>query len=152
MRGRRHVCTRGYVIVYTGRSYLGLYPSGQTDLIQGAATLRNYIGGTPDDMADAYRLASPHLQVTDQAPPTLIFHGGHDRLVSVQHAYFLRDALRGAGIPHRLVVLPWTDHGFDYFFDGWGSQITRPIIRDFLTTHLRGSPANTRRATAAARP
>ncbi len=122
------------------------------DLIQGAATLRNYIGGTPDDMADAYRLASPHLQVTSQAPPTLIFHGGHDRLVSVQHAYFLRDALRGAGAPHRLVVLPWADHGFDYFFDGWGSQITRPIIRDFLATHLRGSSTSTRPATVADRP
>ena len=106
------------------------------DLIQGAAKLRNYLGGTPDDMPEIYRLASPNLQVTSQTPPTLIIHGGHDRLVSVQHASFLHDALEGAGVPNRLVILPWADHGFDLFFDGWGSQIVQPIIRDFLAANL----------------
>jgi acetyl esterase/lipase len=109
------------------------------DLINGAATLRTYLGGTPDSIPDAYRLASPHLQVTSQSPPTLIIHGGHDRLVGVQHAYFLREALERTGIPNRLVVLPWADHGFDFFFDGWGSQITQPIIHDFLDAYVRGS-------------
>lgn len=106
------------------------------DLIQGSAKLRNYLGGTPDDMPETYRLASPNLQVTPQTPPTLIIHGGNDRLVSAQHASFLRDALEGVGVPNRLVILPWADHGFDIFFDGWGSQIIQPIIRDFLDANL----------------
>lgn len=109
---------------------------GKPDLIQGSAKLRNYLGGTPDDMPETYRLASPNLQVTPQTPPTLIIHGGHDRLVSVQHASFLHDALAKAGIPNRLVILPWADHGFDLFFDGWGSQIIQPIIRDFLDANI----------------
>lgn len=112
------------------------------DLIEGPAKLRNYLGGTPDDLPDIYRLASPLTQVTSETPPTLIIHGGHDRLVGVQHATFLRDALQNAGVPNRLVILPWADHGFDFFYDGWGSQIVQPIMRDFLATNLNGQSAN----------
>jgi acetyl esterase/lipase len=107
------------------------------DVIDGPATLRRYLGGTPAGMPETYRLASPDLHVGPASPPTLVLHGAHDRLVGVRHARFLREALEWAGVPHRVVVLPWADHGFDFFFDGWGSQITQPIMRDFLQTHLR---------------
>jgi len=106
------------------------------DLINGQATLSNYIGGVPANDAQAYLLASPSTHVNATTPPTLVIHGGHDRIVGVQHAAFLEEALKAADVPHRVVRLPWADHGFDLFFDGWGSQIVQPIIRDFLGEHL----------------
>jgi acetyl esterase/lipase len=106
------------------------------DLIDGQNTLRNYLGGTPVDKPEAYRLASPHTLVDQATPPTLIIHGERDRIVGVQHAGFLETALREKNVPHQVVRLPWADHGFDFFFDGWGSQIAWPIMRDFLRRHL----------------
>ena len=106
------------------------------DLINGQTTLSNYVGGAPTNDAQAYLLASPSTHVNVATPPTLVIHGGHDRIVGVQHTGFLEEALKAAEVPHRVVRLPWADHGFDFFFDGWGSQIAQPIIRDFLGEHL----------------
>jgi hypothetical protein len=44
--------------------------------------------------------------------------------------------LREAGVPHRLVGLPWANHTFDFFWGGWGSQITRSSLEEFLGNHL----------------
>jgi dipeptidyl aminopeptidase/acylaminoacyl peptidase len=41
--------------------------------------------------------------------PTLIFHGEQDSLVPVNQALLLRDRLKAAGTPHRLVLFP--NHG-----------------------------------------
>jgi dipeptidyl aminopeptidase/acylaminoacyl peptidase len=41
--------------------------------------------------------------------PTLILHGGQDKLIPVNQALLLRDRLRTVGAPHRLVLYP--EHG-----------------------------------------
>jgi dipeptidyl aminopeptidase/acylaminoacyl peptidase len=41
--------------------------------------------------------------------PTLILHGSQDKLIPVSQAFLLRDRLRTAGTPHRLVIYP--EHG-----------------------------------------
>ena len=67
------------------------------DLIQGSAKLRNYLGGTPDDMPERTDSPHPGCRSAQLTPPTLIIHGGRDRLVGVQHTAFLRVALQAAG-------------------------------------------------------
>jgi len=37
------------------------------------------------------------------------------------------------------VLLPYAQHAFDYNFDGWGSQIARQIMLDFLRRHLKSA-------------
>ena len=55
----------------------------------------------------------------------------------------LADRLREAGVPRRLVELPWANHTFEFRWGGWGSQITRSTLREFLEDHL-ATPRGTR--------
>jgi dipeptidyl aminopeptidase/acylaminoacyl peptidase len=49
------------------------------------------------------------LEVSRWHVPTLILHGGQDKVVPVNQALLLRDRLQTAGTPHRLVIYP--EHG-----------------------------------------
>jgi acetyl esterase/lipase len=121
---------------------------GPTDLVWGyhnpanpavldtSAVLRAFLGGTPQAVPDAYKNAAPLSHVGPATPPTLLFHGGRDALVSPRHGVFLANELRAGGVPHQLVVLPYAQHGFDYNNHGWGAQIVRPILLRFLRAHL----------------
>lgn len=42
--------------------------------------------------------------------PTLILHGGQDKLIPVNQALLLRDRLKAVGISHRLVIYPENGH------------------------------------------
>jgi hypothetical protein len=48
----------------------------------------------------------------------------------------LVESLRRNGVPHRLVELPWANHTFDFVWGGWGSQITRSALGEFLENSL----------------
>lgn len=106
------------------------------DFYDGPEHLRTYLGGPPEQLAEAYELASPNYQVTPSGPPALILHGGHDQIVRSEQAAFMEGALREAGVPQRTVILPWAGHGFDFARNGWGSQISEPLVREFLGEHL----------------
>jgi len=128
------------------RAVVALY--GPTDLTWGyrnranplvldtSAVLRRFLGGTPKTALDAYRLASPLTHVGPDTPPTLLFHGQREALVSPRHTEFLAERLQAAGVPHQAVYLPYAHHGFDYHLDGWGSQVVRPVLLRFLREHL----------------
>jgi acetyl esterase/lipase len=97
--------------------------------------MREYLGGTPEQLPDRYLMLSPltHVDATD--PPTLTLIGGSDRLVSVDQAELLDRALAQAGVPHELYVLPANDHGFDVNWGGFGTQVARAVIEEFLRHH-----------------
>ena len=95
-----------------------------------------FIGGTRDAVPERYRLLSPVLRVDPRAPPTFLAHGGDDQIVPSGQSELLADRLREAGVPHRLVELPWANHTFDFLWGGWGSQITRSTLQEFLEVHL----------------
>jgi acetyl esterase/lipase len=106
------------------------------DVIDGPGTLRNFLGGTPETAAEAFGVGSPINHVGPSTPPTLLLHGGRDQLVGQHHAELLSGALKAADVQYRTVFIPYGQHGFDYNFYGWSSQIVRPIIGDFLRTYL----------------
>jgi len=101
-----------------------------------SAALRAFLGGTPETAPDAYEAAAPLTHVGPNTPPTLLFHGGRDALVSPRHSVFLADKLQAAGVPHQVVFLPYAQHGFDYNDHGWGAQVVRPVLLRFLRAHL----------------
>jgi len=35
-------------------------------------------------------------------------------------------------VPHKTIYLPYAQHGFDYNFNGFGSQIAESVILGFL--------------------
>jgi acetyl esterase len=95
-----------------------------------------FLGGTQETVPERYRLLSPVSRVDPCDPPTFLAHGGDDQIVPPKESELLAERLREAGVPHRLVGLPWANHTFDYFWGGWGSQITRSTLQEFLKTHL----------------
>jgi len=97
--------------------------------------MREYIGGTPEEFPERYRVLSPLTHVSTKSPPTLILLGTSDRLISADHAEALKVALTRAGVPHEMVLLPANDHGFDVNWGGFGTQIARAKIRDFLARY-----------------
>lgn len=106
-----------------------------------------FLGGTRDVFPERYRLTSTVARVDPGDPPTFLAHGGEDRIVPPGQSELLAGRLRGAGVPHRLVELPWANHTFDFLWGGWGSQITRSALEGFLKDHLgplKGATANKR--------
>jgi acetyl esterase/lipase len=104
----------------------------------GPGAIRHFIGGDPHTAAPIFKTASPITHVSPRTPPTLLLHGGHDQLVNAHHMRLLSQSLQAAGVPHRTVLIPYAQHGFDYNLNGWSSQIVQPIMLQFLETHLNG--------------
>jgi acetyl esterase/lipase len=102
-----------------------------------------FLGGTPKVVSERYRLLSPVSRVDPRDPPTFLVHGGEDQIVPPGQSELLADRLQVAGVPHRLVELPWANHTFDFRWGGWGSQITRSTLWEFLEDHL-ATPRGTR--------
>lgn len=71
------------------------------------------------------RGASPVTYAHPGAPPFLLLHGDADRVVPLEQARMLDQALRVAGAPSRLVVVPGGQHGL---LDASADQATREFL------------------------
>lgn len=109
-------------------------------VIDGPATLRRFIGGSPTEsveIKERFILASPTSHVSAQTPPTLLFHGGQDQLVRSENMYLLGKKLKESKVPHKIVFIPYAQHGFDFNFNGWGSQIVQHALVQFLDENTK---------------
>ena len=70
------------------------------------------IGGSIQKLRDAAMAASPMTYVSRSAPPFLIQHGTHDRLVPIAQSRNLHSALVAAGVESTLKVVEGADHCF----------------------------------------
>jgi acetyl esterase len=96
-----------------------------------------FLGGSPGTVPGRYRHLSPVSHVDPGDPPTFLAYGGADRIVPSGQSEQFGERLRAAGVPHRLVELPWANHTFDFLWGGWGSQITRYSLEVFLESNLK---------------
>jgi acetyl esterase/lipase len=101
----------------------------------GRKALDRYVGGSPRQFAERYRLISPLNHVGATTPPTITFLGQSDRIVAPGQAAMLHDALERAGVAEETYFMPACDHGFDVNWGSWGAQIARAKIAHFLLTH-----------------
>jgi len=154
MNDKANASVRAVVALYAPTDLRWGYehPANQR-VIDGPETLRRFTGGTPDTIPEIYRHASPVSYADRNLPPTLLIHGGRDQLVRDEHMSLLMRSLQsshdndthaGGGSPHKAILLPYAQHGFDYNFNGWGAQVTQPVLLDFLDTHLRKVPSGSR--------
>lgn len=104
----------------------------EDDILASRELVRRYMGGEPAQLPELYRDASPTTFVSASAPPTLLFHGPRDPLVSVRHSRDLSARLRAAGAKSLTIEIPWATHGFDYNLVGPGGQISTFSITTFL--------------------
>ena len=95
-----------------------------------------FLGGSQEAFPGRYRLSSPVDRVDPGDPRTFLVHGGDDEIVPPGESELLAGRLGEAGVSYHLVGLPWANHTFDFFWGGWGSQITRSSLEEFLRSHL----------------
>jgi acetyl esterase/lipase len=101
-------------------------------VIDGRETLAKFLGGNPNEsqeIRERYLLASPIENVSAKTPPTLLIHGGKDQLVRIENMERLAGKLTESNVVNET---PYGQHGFDYNFNGWGSQITKTTVLNFL--------------------
>ncbi|MCR5757284.1 MAG: alpha/beta hydrolase [Selenomonas sp.] len=63
-------------------------------------------------MVEKAKLSSPAYQVTKDAPPFFIAHGGHDSLVPIQQSISLQKALTEAGVENLFICNSQAPHGY----------------------------------------
>jgi len=98
--------------------------------------VNNFIGGTKEEMPDAYKRASPLTYVTKGDAPMLLFQGTKDRLVPYAQAWVMTEALTKKEVPGKVEFLVGVDHG-------WGGkdlERSQATSWAFLDKHLRGLP------------
>lgn len=101
-------------------------------VLESRPLLEAYLGGTPDQLPDAYSAASPIDHVDANSPPTLLIHGANDEMVFVENSQRLAVRLTAAQRPHLLVTLPCASHGCDANLQGPSGQISTYAIERFL--------------------
>lgn len=107
------------------------YPP-RPDPIGSRAVLEAFLGGTPDQLPDRYREASPITYVSAQAPRALLIYGSRDHIVQPQYGRNLHAALQAAGAKSEFVEIPWADHAFDALPAGLSGQLSMFHVERFL--------------------
>jgi acetyl esterase/lipase len=87
--------------------------------VKAGDVLPNLVGGTPDEVPEMYRLASPIAHVGPHCPPTLLLQGAHDTFGMMPDVACLHRALDEAGVPSIHVEFPDTEHAFDLILPRW---------------------------------
>ena len=91
-----------------------------------------FLGGTPDQVPDRYREASPITYVSRRLPPSLLIYGSRDHVVLSRFGARLDDRLRAAGATSVLLEIPWAEHAFDFIANGPSGQLSRYYTERFL--------------------
>jgi len=69
----------------------------------------DFMGGSPQDLAGAYRQASP-IECVPIGTPTRAIHGDHDDIVPIEISQRFVDSAAKAGDDSKLITLPGADH------------------------------------------
>jgi acetyl esterase/lipase len=113
-------------------------PADLTRLYGESATdrpyLNTFLGGTPSQVPDRYTDASPVTHVSPSSAPFLIFQGQDDTANVPDQSTELAAALKSAGVPVHLEIIPNTGHGFR--LKGVGNQDLTPDVLAFLDDAL----------------
>ncbi|WP_320773795.1 prolyl oligopeptidase family serine peptidase [Streptomyces sp. CRN 30] len=65
-----------------------------------------------------------------------MIQGLHDTGVQPEVSTYLADRLDDAGVPHEVLLLPDTEHGFDAYYGGLANQISQVRVDRFLQKYL----------------
>ena len=107
------------------------------DPINSREVLRAFLGGTPVELSDLYRQASPYQTVRSNLPPTLLIYGGQDHIVQSKFGRAMYDKLIQNGNIAVFIEIPWAEHAFDAVFNGLSNQLALYHTERFLTSTLK---------------
>lgn len=80
--------------------------------------IRQFLGGTREEIPELYRAASPAAHVTEQTPPFFLFHGGMDMLVPSKQATDFRALLASKGVENQLYIMRLRGHITSFLTSG----------------------------------
>ncbi len=106
------------------------------DPIDSRAVLKAFLGGTPDELPEAYQFASPLSYVTRPLPPSLLIYGKKDHLVQSKFGRALFDQLKAVNSQAVFIEIPWAEHAFDAVFNGVSNQLALYYTERFLASVL----------------
>ncbi|MDL5158560.1 alpha/beta hydrolase [Actinomycetospora termitidis] len=117
------------------RGTVAFYPV--VDMRQIAPGLQDAVFGGPTSAnVGLTRAASPGDLVDPRLPPTLLLLGAADNFIRADLVRGYDAALRAAGVPGRLVQVPYADHVFDHPYGSPGAQIVRPAVLAFVREQI----------------
>jgi len=91
--------------------------------------LVEFLGGTPEEVPDQYKIASPLTYVSKDDPPVLTIHGDRNISVPPKQAELLDAKMKEAGAPHMLIIKKGVEHE-NFWYDN--------AVWDFFDKHLKG--------------
>ncbi|MDJ0554952.1 MAG: alpha/beta hydrolase [Microcoleaceae cyanobacterium MO_207.B10] len=100
------------------------------------AVLRDFLGGTPDELLELYQKASPKSYVRPALPPSLLVYAGRDHIVQSKFRRMLYTQLRATGNQAIFLEIPWAEHSFDAVFPGISNQLALYYTERFLASLL----------------
>ena len=116
----------------------GYYDVPNPDPINSRAILLDFLGGTPDQLGNLYKTASPitYVDIAKQQkhplPPSLLIYGGKDHIVMAKFGKALGQNLLSSGGQAIFLEIPWADHSFDAVFSGVSNQLALYYTERFL--------------------
>ncbi len=129
---------KGLVSLYAPSDlFLAWKSSKPGAILEPLTLLKNYLGGSPQEVPHQYQTGSPLLLATAASCPTLLVHGQEDKLVWRRQSERLEARLRDLKVPATFLSLPWATHGFDFNLAGPGGQLFTQTLRHFLTQVLK---------------
>ena len=120
---------------------LGYEKPSRRGVLDSKRVLEDYLGGAPDERAEAYAAASPVAHVNETTPSTLLIHGELDPIVWPIHSEALAARLQRAQRPHLYLSLPWATHGCDANLSGPSGQLSAFAMERFLAAVFASPPA-----------
>ncbi len=128
-----HQAIRGAVGLYspTDMRWSWQRPSPNR-IMDSNGAITDFIGGTLEEVPEAFDQASPIRFVRPDSPPTLLIHGGKDMLVSPLQSRRLATQLHRVDVPHFHLELPWGNHGMDANLAGPSGQMTLYAVERLL--------------------
>lgn len=85
----------------------------------------------PERRLEIAKNISPITHVSEDDPPTFIFHGDKDPLVPIQQSLRMKEALEAAGVEVKLVIREGQGHGWE----GWLEDMEH--FSDWFDKHLK---------------
>ncbi|MBW4679820.1 MAG: alpha/beta hydrolase [Microcoleus vaginatus WJT46-NPBG5] len=104
------------------------------------AILESFLGGSPEEVPQLYRAASPITYATQTQPPTLLVYASRDHVIQARYGRQMYERLREAGNTAIFLEIPWAEHAFNAIFQGPSNQLTLYYTERFLAWALRETP------------
>ncbi|QIR40898.1 alpha/beta hydrolase [Tolypothrix sp. PCC 7910] len=108
----------------------------QPDPLNIRAILKTFLGGSPQELPDEYKIASPINYVTRPLPPTLLVYASRDHVVQAKFGRQMYETLHKAGETAVFLEIPWAEHAFDAVFNGVSNQLALYYTERFLAWAL----------------